>query len=119
MANGFVDADGDGIPDYIDIDGGTGTNQSVGSSSGDSTSGGQGTGSWGSQSSPAEWFAGIGAIFQGAGSLFSAIKYQPNQGIGGGFTATPQSQNTQKIIGIAVVILVLIVTIIIIRKVKK
>ena len=117
MANGFVDADGDGIPDYIDIDGGTGTNQSVGSSSGDSTSGN--TGSWGSQSSPQEWLTGIGAVFQGAGSLFSAIKFKPNPSGGGGFIVDPQSQSTQKFIGIAVVIMVLVVTIIIIRKVKK
>ena len=114
MANGFVDADGDGIPDYIDVDGGTGTGTSVV----DTNSSGN-TGSWGSQSSPQEWLTGIGAVFQGAGSLFSAIKFNPNPSGGGGFTATPQSENTQKFIGIAVVILVLIVTIIIIRKIRK
>ena len=77
------------------------------------------TGSWGSQSTPHEWLSGIGAVFQGAGSLFSAIKYQPNPSGGGGYIATPQSESTQKFIGIAVVILVLIVTIIIIRKIRK
>jgi len=77
------------------------------------------TGSWGSQSSPQEWLTGIGAVFQGAGSLFSAIKFKPNPSGGGGFIADPQSQSTQKFIGIAVVIMVLVVTIIIIRKVKK
>ena len=77
------------------------------------------TGSWGSQSTPQEWLSGIGAVFQGAGSLFSAIKYQPNPSGGGGYIATPQSESTQKFIGIAVVILVLIVTIIIIRKIRK
>ena len=111
MANGFLDADGDGVPDYIDADGGTGTGVSS-----DTTSGN--TGSWGSQSTPQEWLTGIGAIFQGAGSLFSAIKYKPNPS-GTGFVADPQSQSNQKFIGIAVVILVLIVTIIIIRKVRK
>jgi|LUMR01.1.fsa_nt_gb hypothetical protein len=84
----------------------------------DTTSSGN-TGSWGSQSTPQEWLTGIGAIFQGAGSLFSAIKYQPNPSGGGGYVATPQSESTQKFIGIAVVILVLIVTIIIIRKIRK
>jgi len=113
MANGFLDSDGDGVPDYIDVDAGTGTGTSVV----DTSSGN--TGSWGSQSSPQEWLTGIGAVFQGAGSLFSAIKYQPNPSGGGGYIATPQSESTQKFIGIAVVILVLIVTIIIIRKIKK
>jgi len=114
MANGFLDADGDGIPDYLDVDAGTGTGTSV---VGNNSSGN--TGSWGSQSTPQEWLSGIGTLFQGAGSLFSAIKFQPNPTGGGGFIATPESQSTQKIIGIAVVILVLIVTIIIIRKMKK
>jgi hypothetical protein len=112
MANGFDDADGDGIPDYIDVDGGTGTGVSGSATSGN-------TGSWGSQSTPQEWFSGIGSLFAGAGSLFSAIKYKPNPSGGGGFIADTQSQNNQKIIGIAVVIMVLIVTIIIIRKMKK
>jgi len=76
------------------------------------------TGSWGSQSTPQEWLTGIGAVFQGAGSLFSAIKYKPNPS-GTGFVADPQSQSNQKLIGIVVVVLVLIVTIIIIRKVRK
>jgi hypothetical protein len=119
MANGFLDADGDGISDYIDIDGGAGTNQPIGTSGSGTTNSSGNTGSWGSQSTPQEWLTGIGAIFQGAGSLFSAIKYQPNPSGGGGYVATPQSESTQKFIGIAVVILVLIVTIIIIRKIRK
>ena len=86
-------------------------NASTSSSSGN-------TGSWGSQSTPQEWLTGLGAVFQGAGSLFSAIKFKPNPSGGGGFVADPQSQNTQKFIGIAVVIMVLVVTVIIIRKVK-
>lgn len=91
--------------------------QSPADTSNTSTSGN--TGSWGSQSTPQEWLTGIGAVFQGAGSLFSAIKYQPNPSGGGGYIATPQSESNQKIIGIVVVILVLIVTIIIIRKIRK
>ena len=84
----------------------------------DTSSSSGNTGSWGSQSTPQEWLTGLGAVFQGAGSLFSAIKFKPTPSGGGGFVADPQSQCTQKFIGIAVVIMVLVVTVIIIRKVK-